>query len=103
VLTFHFVCFAWLFFRADSFETVMLYLAQLFRMEGGPLLVTPFTLGLIVLGLLMHAVPRDLVQRASAVVRPMRWWGLAALAAIVVVAIDALGPEGVAPFIYFRF
>jgi len=103
VLTFHFVCFAWLFFRADSFETVMLYLAQLFRMEGGPLLVTPFTFGLIVLGLLMHAVPRDLVQRASAVVRPMRWWGLAALAAIVVVAIDALGPEGVAPFIYFRF
>ncbi|MGI4953586.1 MAG: MBOAT family O-acyltransferase [Janthinobacterium lividum] len=103
VLTFHFVCFAWLFFRADSFETVMLYLAQLFRMEGGPLLATPFTLGLIVLGLLMHAVPRDHVQRVAAVVRPLRWWGLAALAAVVVVAIDALGPEGVAPFIYFRF
>jgi len=30
-------------------------------------------------------------------------WGLGATAGIVVAAIDALGPEGIAPFIYFRF
>ena len=30
-------------------------------------------------------------------------WGLGATAGIVVAAINALGPEGVAPFIYFRF
>ena len=103
LLTFHFVCFAWLFFRADSFETVMLYLAQLFRLEGPVQQATPFTLGLILLGLLMHAVPRDLVQRIAGLLRGLRWWGVAALAGAAVVAIDALGPEGVAPFIYFRF
>jgi hypothetical protein len=30
-------------------------------------------------------------------------WGLGAAAGIVVAVINALGPEGVAPFIYFRF
>jgi hypothetical protein len=30
-------------------------------------------------------------------------WGVGATAGIVVAAINALGPEGVAPFIYFRF
>jgi len=30
-------------------------------------------------------------------------WGLGAVAGIVVALINALGPEGVAPFIYFRF
>ena len=30
-------------------------------------------------------------------------WGLGATAGIVVAMINALGPEGVAPFIYFRF
>jgi hypothetical protein len=30
-------------------------------------------------------------------------WGMGAAAGIVVAAINALGPDGVAPFIYFRF
>jgi hypothetical protein len=30
-------------------------------------------------------------------------WALGALAAVVLTAILALGPEGVAPFIYFQF
>jgi hypothetical protein len=30
-------------------------------------------------------------------------WGLGAMAGIAVALINALGPEGVAPFIYFRF
>lgn len=103
VLVFHLVCLAWLFFRADSFDTVTIYLGQLARLDAGVQQATPFTVGLIVLGLLLHFVPRDLVQRVAAVLRGLRWWGVAALAGAAVVLIDALGPEGVAPFIYFKF
>jgi hypothetical protein len=31
------------------------------------------------------------------------YWGLGAAAGLVLAAINALGPEGIAPFIYFRF
>ena len=103
LLTFHFVCFAWLFFRADSFETVLLFLDQLASLEPGMQQATPYTLGLILLGLALHALPRDLVLRLSDSVRPLRWWGVAAVFGAVVLAIDAMGTEGVAPFIYFRF
>jgi hypothetical protein len=31
------------------------------------------------------------------------YWGFGAAAGLVLAAINALGPEGIAPFIYFRF
>ena len=107
LLTFHFVCLAWLFFRADDLEAVSLYLQSIWAMQGGIAGVTPFTLGLLVLGLGLHAVPGGLPQRIGDILanarsgRP-RWVGGAAFA-MAVLAIDALGPDGVAPFIYFQF
>jgi alginate O-acetyltransferase complex protein AlgI len=100
---FNFVCLGWILFRADSFGTVVVYLSTLVRGQDAEMQATPFTIALIVLGLALHAVPRDLPGRLARLIgdRPAWMWGVTAGVAIAM--IDALGPEGVAPFIYFQF
>jgi alginate O-acetyltransferase complex protein AlgI len=103
LIVFHIVCLGWILFRADSFATVLVYLGALVQGPAGELQATPFTVVLLVLGLGLHAVPRDLPGRLARmfVIVPAWIWGVTA--GIAVATIDALGPEGVAPFIYFQF
>jgi hypothetical protein len=103
LIVFHIVCLGWILFRADSFDTVVIYLRALMQGQGSALQATPFTVALLVLGLALHAVPRDVPGRLArlAVRQPVWIWGVTA--GIAVAIIDALGPEGVAPFIYFQF
>ncbi len=101
VLTFHVVCLGWVFFRADSFPTAGAVLGRLLEASPTPLnAVVPVV---VVLMLAAQFVPSDVVDRARfglAQVHPAVL-GLGLGAAIIV--IDVLGPEGVAPFIYFQF
>jgi alginate O-acetyltransferase complex protein AlgI len=100
----HFVCLAWIFFRAEDFAVARLYLAGLASgwhdgvQQAGPAMVT-----LIALGMAGQFAPPALFERTAAALARLPVWGLGATAGIVVAAINALGPEGVAPFIYFRF
>jgi D-alanyl-lipoteichoic acid acyltransferase DltB (MBOAT superfamily) len=105
LVVFHFVCFAWLFFRADSFDTVVLYLQSFAALKGGVAQLTPWTLGLLAAGLSLHFVPRDLPARIAMALRLTHLpdWASAALFGVCGVLIDAAGPAGVAPFIYFQF
>ena len=66
--------------------------------QAGPLMVA-----LIALGLAGQFTSGALFERAAAALGRMPSWGIGATAGIVVAAINAIGPEGVAPFIYFRF
>jgi hypothetical protein len=59
--------------------------------------------GLILIGLVGQFLPHALFERAATAFERLPAWGLGAAAGILVAAINALGPEGVAPFIYFRF
>ena len=103
ILVFHFVCLAWIFFRADSFDTVMTYFSTAANLTGGVTQASPFTVCLIGLGLAMQFVPADLARQCAMRLTPWPDWALGASAGLAVVAIDALGPDGVAPFIYFQF
>jgi len=47
--------------------------------------------------------PPDWLDRIAAAAAPLPAWSLGALAGIAIAFIDALGPDGVAPFIYFQF
>jgi hypothetical protein len=101
---FQIVCFAWIFFRAEDFQLAWLYLAGFGAgwrygvQQAGPLMVA-----LIALGLAGQFTPDALFDRTAAALARLPAWGLGATAGILVAAINALGPEGVAPFIYFRF
>jgi D-alanyl-lipoteichoic acid acyltransferase DltB (MBOAT superfamily) len=100
---FHFVCLGWILFRADSFQTVVIYLQTMVSGQGDESQVTPFTLALIVLGLSLHAVPRDVPARLARWFVAAPGWSWGVTAGVGIAMIDALGPEGVAPFIYFQF
>ncbi len=106
LLTFHFVCLTWLFFHAEDMESVWLYLQSITPLKLGSFAqVTPFTLGLIAIGIGLHFVSRNMPERIAAfpVVQRAPDWALALAFGICVLMIDAAGPSGVAPFIYFQF
>jgi alginate O-acetyltransferase complex protein AlgI len=102
LVTFHVVCAAWVFFAAGSLDVALDVFG---RILGGTArtAINPVVV-LVVLGALAcQVVPSDLGRRTRA---RLATWSLPAQAAAlagVVVVVDALGPEGVAPFIYFQF
>jgi alginate O-acetyltransferase complex protein AlgI len=103
LVVFHIVCVGWILFRADSFDTVVIYLRTLVQGQSAELQATPFTVALLVLGLALHAVPRDMPGRLARLFHKQPTWMWGVTAGIALAMIDALGPEGVAPFIYFQF
>jgi D-alanyl-lipoteichoic acid acyltransferase DltB (MBOAT superfamily) len=104
LIVFHIVCLGWVFFRADSFETAWLYLGGLGTgWSDGFVQTTPFTLGLVLFGAACQFIPRDLGERFGTAIAGMPVWSQGVLAGCTIAVIDALGPDGVAPFIYFQF
>ena len=103
LVTFHVVCVGWIFFRAESFETATTMLTRLVTGWGAAPLVTPPVVAVIAGIVAVQFLPRDLgaaLQERFAGLSPAAQ-GVAL--AMALVAIDALGPPGVAPFIYFQF
>ncbi len=104
LLTFHVVCFGWIFFRADSIGRAGDVLTRLFSAWGepSPLVSTGVVLAIVVGIVGQYARPGAL----GALLRGFNRLPIPAQAATVAVClmfINTLGPEGVAPFIYFRF
>jgi alginate O-acetyltransferase complex protein AlgI len=104
LIVFHFVCFAWIFFRAEDFTVARVFIAGLGGgwtepvQQAGPAMVA-----LIVIGLAGQFLPPGSFERAGLMLQRVPYWGLGVAAGLIVAAINALGPEGIAPFIYFRF
>ena len=104
VLTFHVVCLAWIFFRAESVGTA-------FEVIGG--IVAGTQPNELVTGLLLVTIGADARQPVRAAARgragpgPLHRRSAPAsrspCLAVALTVIDVLGPDGVAPFIYFRF
>jgi alginate O-acetyltransferase complex protein AlgI len=104
VATFHFVCLGWVFFRAESFGGAFGLLARLFTGWGvSPTLVTPVLVLVIAGSLVMQYLPHQPAQELQVAVSRVRPWVQGVAAAFALVAITTLGPQGVAPFIYFQF
>ncbi|MEX2203112.1 MAG: MBOAT family O-acyltransferase [Actinomycetota bacterium] len=104
ILTFHLVCLGWVFFRAESFGSAFDVLGRLATgwSHGSPL-VTPLVVLAIGGMLLLQNLPRTPAVRLQVVLSRAGPALQGAAFAIVLFAITAVGPTGVAPFIYFRF
>jgi D-alanyl-lipoteichoic acid acyltransferase DltB (MBOAT superfamily) len=107
-LTFHFVCFCWIFFRADSFETAVAMVQQiLFSFNGG--VFAQWVAGysnvfiLILLGFVLHFIPTEIDHKVEKFIAWLPWPGKSfALAAIIWLIIQVKSAD-ILPFIYFQF
>jgi alginate O-acetyltransferase complex protein AlgI len=103
LVTFHLVCFAWVFFRASSFDTSLTYFGTLFSGAGWGTTMTPLVATVLGLGALTQIIPAGWFAALQARYEA----GSLALkiavpfAAIFLIAVAA--PGGVPPFIYFQF
>jgi alginate O-acetyltransferase complex protein AlgI len=103
IITFHFVCFCWIFFRADSLGAAFDYI-RAFGNSGVPVtLLTPFIIFLILAGIYIHFIPKRtgkiLTSWLSRLPVPLQ--GLTC--GIFMILLGTMVPEGVAPFIYYQF
>ncbi len=104
ILTFHFVCFAWIFFRSDSFGSAWDMIEGLFTGwgESSPL-VTSGVLLAIAVGIGSQYLPARLPRVVMARFSRLPVLAQATVLALALMLTSVLGPEGVAPFIYFQF
>ena len=104
IATFNLVCLAWIFFRSDSFELAWEMITGLFTGwgEASPL-VTAGVLLAIAVGIGSQYLPARVPQLIMARFGRLPVLGQAVVLAFALMLTHAMGPEGVAPFIYFQF
>ena len=102
LVTFHIVCLGWILFRAESFDLALQMLEGLGRI-GPVVMLTPLLLTLIVGGLAMHWLPPRAVEGMAERLKTAPSLTLGLLIGAAILLVEAVRPEGVAPFIYFQF
>jgi alginate O-acetyltransferase complex protein AlgI len=104
LVTFHVVCFAWIFFRSDTFGVAWDMITGLFTNWGEPSpLVTGAVLLAIGVGIGSQYIPPRVPQVVLAAFSRLNLVAQATVLAVALMVTQALGPQDVAPFIYFQF
>jgi alginate O-acetyltransferase complex protein AlgI len=104
LVTFQLVCLAWIFFRAATFDDALSLIGRLFTGWGEPsTLVKPSVLLAIGVGIGMQYVPRRSIGNLEAVFSRLQPLMMGLALGVVLLFIDALGPQGTSNFIYFAF
>jgi D-alanyl-lipoteichoic acid acyltransferase DltB (MBOAT superfamily) len=103
LLTFHFVCGAWIFFRAASFDQARLVFSRLGTLTTYHPNLSPSVLGILALGIVGHLVPDAWFSRLRErfVSAPGLAQGLVLFAAAV--ALRHMASSESVPFVYFQF
>lgn len=101
--TFNLVCFAWIFFRAESFARAFELIGGLFDLTDLFPAPTLLLVAVVVGMLAAQFAPRWVGEWSRAGFSRLTPALQGVVLALAFVGIDALGPVGVAPFIYFQF
>ena len=103
LVTFHIVCLAWIFFRANSLELALAYIEGITLGTTDIYLFSPFIAGLIALCAVGQFVPERSYERCYWTLSKAGTVGMMVIFALGMVAIQQIAPSGTAPFIYFQF
>jgi alginate O-acetyltransferase complex protein AlgI len=103
VATFHLVCLGWVFFRATSMSIAFTMIGRLFTAWGAAPMVTPLVVITVVGSIASQFVPADFVGRLQAAFSRQTAVVQGVILGGILLGITTLAPEGVQPFIYFRF
>jgi len=103
VLVFHYVCLAWIFFRASSFDGALAVLRQIALLETDHANLVPVVATALAVGFACHLWADGsfgwLQRRFVALPAPAQGTVLAAVALVLI----RLGQHDILPFIYFQF
>jgi alginate O-acetyltransferase complex protein AlgI len=103
LLTFHFVAFAWIFFRAKSFDHAMAILAQLAKLTPGSANVVPTVTLALMAAWILHCLPEEWVGILRKVFARSPFVVQALIMVAVSVLVYSVAQSKVVPFIYFQF
>lgn len=108
LLTFHFVCFCWIFFRNATFESSITMIRQVFtafHFELFGQLVTGYwkVFALMAVGFLLHWCPDSWQQACSRCVTRLPLVGQAFLLVALIYLVIQVKSSDIQPFIYFQF
>jgi D-alanyl-lipoteichoic acid acyltransferase DltB (MBOAT superfamily) len=108
LITFHLICFAWIFFRADTMEKAFQMLTQIFMHFEADVFMqlisgyrTVFVL--MVAGYIIHFIPKNIDLKIQEQVTILPFWGKAALLSLAIFIVIQMKSSEIVPFIYFQF
>ncbi len=102
-LTFHFVCFAWLFFRAPTLDAAMQFIAGVWSDNGAAATMPGVVAPLIAAGAATQIVPSRYIRRLAMKFDNFGAIAQTAVGAALLYFIVVMAPSASAPFIYFQF
>ncbi|WP_419925439.1 MBOAT family O-acyltransferase [Candidatus Poriferisocius sp.] len=101
---FHFVCLGWVLFNSETLDRAGDVLGRLFTGWGaGPELLNPLVALAIAAALVAQFFPRAWAQKGAGVLAKAPIGVTAVAFSVWIMIVVALGPEGVADYIYFQF
>ena len=108
IITFHFVCFCWIFFRNADFQNSMDMLGQIFttfRPQLFPQLLEGYwkVFALMLLGFLLHFAPDSWENAACRGMIRLPFVGKAVLMIALIYLVIQMKSSEIQPFIYFQF
>ena len=101
--TFQYVCFAWIFFKAADFEHAKLVIHQIATAPWGTANLSPRVLGVLVLALVIHFLPKELILRARDVFVRAPAFVQGLTLAGVAFCLHAVAGAKAEPFVYGQF
>ncbi|MGD0789913.1 MAG: MBOAT family O-acyltransferase [Terracidiphilus sp.] len=103
LITFHFVCFTWIFFRAATLENALAVLRGLGSLTWSAENLPPLVLAVLLLAAILHSLPVRWFDASAAVAARMPFWVQGLAMAALVLLIQTLAGRGSAPFVYGNF
>jgi D-alanyl-lipoteichoic acid acyltransferase DltB (MBOAT superfamily) len=108
LITFHLICFAWIFFRADTMEKACQMISQIStHFEAGVFtqLISgyPTVFFLMLTGYIIHFIPKDIDLKIQQQITLLPLWGKAALLSLAIFIVIQMKSAEIVPFIYFQF
>jgi D-alanyl-lipoteichoic acid acyltransferase DltB (MBOAT superfamily) len=108
ILTFHFVCFCWIFFRAENLQVVGQVLNQIIFAFNGHIILDfiqgyPVVLVMMALGFLFHFTPVSFEISIEKMVAKTPLFLKAVILVLIIMLVVQFRSADIQPFIYFQF
>ena len=108
LITFHFVCFCWIFFRADTMETVSNVLGQIafnFHFSMIPQIISEYKsiISILLIAYTIHYIPKQVKENISQSFSNLSTTYTAAFMILLVFVLYQFHTAQIQPFIYFQF